>query len=330
MQRLLDRHRRVDQPESQLGGLAEHLDELLRISQSRHLHQHAIDALPLDRRLDQPELVDPLVDDLDRLLDHLPDALEDRGLGHREPNQPAAHVLDVERARAGRAEETAERLRQFSQLRQPLLQVAFANAHLDRVAADDRSAGKPNARLAQDLADVVLHRLELLPAHVVGVDLEQDVRAALQVEPEHDVALRPFRPALDRALGEEIGHGEQADDERREQDRRRLPLRNIKHGSSGSTRLQGPQASTGCPWRTRKPASALVLDRLALGANARDHRAHLAHAHAVGDLDLDLVIVDHLGDLADQPAGGNDGIAAAQVLDQFLMRPSLASAAVAG
>src|SRR5215510_13729198 len=64
---------------------------------------------------------------------------------------------------------------------------------------------------------------------------------------------------------------------------------------------------------------AIILDRLALGANARDHRAHLAHAHAVRDLDLDLVVVDDLGHLADQPTGGNDGIAAAQVLDQFLM-----------
>ena len=105
----------------------------------------------------------------------------------------------------------AERLRQLPQLGQPLLQIAFANAHLDRVAADDRSAGEPNARLPQGLAHVVLHRQELLPAHVVGIDFEQDMRAALQVEPEHDVALRPGRPALDRALGEEVGNGEQAD-----------------------------------------------------------------------------------------------------------------------
>ena len=46
-----------------------------------------------------------------------------------------------------------------------------------------------------------------------------------------------------------------------------------------------------------------VLDRLALGAHVGDHRAHLAHPHAVGDLDLDLVVIDHLGDLADQTAG---------------------------
>src|SRR5262249_14431477 len=35
--------------------------------------------------------------------------------------------------------------------------------------------------------------------------------------------------------------------------------------------------------------------------------------------DLDLIVVDHLGDLADESTGGNDGIAAAQVFDQFLV-----------
>src|SRR5262245_3573922 len=65
--------------------------------------------------------------------------------------------------------------------------------------------------------------------------------------------------------------------------------------------------------------AALLLDRFALGANARDHRAHLAHAHPVRDLHLDLIVVDHLGHLADQPAGSNDRVAAAQVLDQLLV-----------
>ncbi len=175
MQCLLDRHRGIDQPERQLGGLAEDIEELLRISQSRHLNQDAVVALALDRRFDQPQLVDPLADDLDRLLDHLPNPLDNRGLRHREPNQPASHVLGIERARAGTAEEPAEWLGQLSQLRQPLLQIIFTNAHLDRVASDDRSAGKPDPRLPQGFADLVLHRHELLPAHVVGIDFEQYV-----------------------------------------------------------------------------------------------------------------------------------------------------------
>ena len=38
-------------------------------------------------------------------------------------------------------------------------------------------------------------------------------------------------------------------------------------------------------------------------------------------------IVDHLRDLADDAAGGDDRVAAAHVLDHLLMRPSPASAA---
>ena len=44
-----------------------------------------------------------------------------------------------------------------------------------------------------------------------------------------------------------------------------------------------------------------VLDRLALGANVRHHALDLPHPHPVGDLDLDLIVVHHLGDLSDQP-----------------------------
>ena len=65
---------------------------------------------------------------------------------------------------------------------------------------------------------------------------------------------------------------------------------------------------------------SLVLHRLTLGANIGEHLPHLANAHVVRDLDFDLVVVDHLGDLADEPAIGDDGVAAPYVLDHFLMR----------
>src|SRR5215468_11271396 len=69
----------------------------------------------------------------------------------------------------------------------------------------------------------------------------------------------------------------------------------------------------------RCSALGVVLDRLALGAHARNHRAHLPHAYAVGNLDLNLLLIDHLGDLTNQPTGRNHGVAAAQVLDQVLV-----------
>jgi len=292
LQRLLGRHRAVDQTERQLRGLAENIEELLRIAETGHLHQNAIVSLALDRRLHKTQLIDALADDLDRLVHDLADALEDRRLGRGQPHQPAAGILDIEGALAGGAGKPAERLRQLPELCKALLQIVFANAHLDRVAANDRGAGQPNPLGAQDPTHVVLQREQLLPPHVVGVDLEQDVRAALQVEAEHDVALRPIRPALHHGFRKEIRDGKQADDTSREQDRQRLPLRNVKHGSSRfAPRLVASKIS-----------ARVLLDRLTLGANPRDHRAHLAHAHPVRDLDFDLVVVDDLGDLADQPA----------------------------
>src|SRR4029450_9615223 len=235
LQRLLDRRRCVDEAERQLGGLTENLEQLLGIAETGHLHQDAIVSLTLDRRLDEPELVDPLADDLDRLIDDLPDALEERGLRGAQPHPPPADVLDIDRARTGAAEEAPERLRQLAKFRQSLLQIALANGDLDRIAADDGSTSEADAGLAQDAPDIVLQCHELLPTHVVDIDLEQDVRAALQIETEHNVALRPCRPALDHALREKVGDREQAADQRREQDRRCLTLRDIEHRSSRVT-----------------------------------------------------------------------------------------------
>src|SRR5882757_6072123 len=65
---LLRVHGLVDQPELELGGLADQFDQAPWIAEARHLHQDAIDALALDGGFDQAELVDPLFDDRDRLL----------------------------------------------------------------------------------------------------------------------------------------------------------------------------------------------------------------------------------------------------------------------
>ena len=73
----------------------------VRVLQARHLHQDAVDALALDRRLDGAEFVDAALDDLDRLLDRLADALDDGGLGQRQPDQAVAGIADVDRC-AGR------------------------------------------------------------------------------------------------------------------------------------------------------------------------------------------------------------------------------------
>src|SRR5262249_29400989 len=149
-------------------------------------------------------------ENLDGLIDGLTDAFKQRGFRGGEPDRPAADVLDVDRARPGAADGSAERLRQFPELGQPRLQLALADDHLARISAEEWGAGQSDARLAQDATDIVLQRQELLPTHIVDIDLEQDMRAALQIEAEDDVALRPCRPALDHAFREEVGNGEQA------------------------------------------------------------------------------------------------------------------------
>jgi len=122
----------------------------------------------------------------------------------------AALVGDIERALAGAAQDAAERLRELAHFGQRALQVALADHHFNTGAAHRGGTGEPNARLAQHPPHVVAQLLELLLAHRAGIDLEQEMRAALQIEAQHDVPLRPFRPALDRLFRKEIRHGEHA------------------------------------------------------------------------------------------------------------------------
>ncbi len=51
-------------------------------------------------------------------------------------------------------------------------------------------------------AHVVAQRVDLSPANSCRIDLEQDVRTALKVETQHDMALCPFRPTVDSVLCE--------------------------------------------------------------------------------------------------------------------------------
>ncbi len=222
LQRLVDRNGLVDHPEGKLRGLAEDILEPLRVLQAGHLDEDAVDALALDQRLDGADLVDAPLDDLDRLLDRLPHALDDAGIGELELNQTAGFG-DVDVALAGGAEQAAQRLRQFAELGERLLRVlTLADAQLDAVTAR-RQSGIADTRFPQDATDVVEQGLYLFLAHGRGVDLEQDVRAALQVETEHDVTLRPYRQSFHGRFGEEIRDGAQAHDKRREENGGHLP-----------------------------------------------------------------------------------------------------------
>ena len=262
---LVGAHGDIDQPERELGGLADDVLEMRRILQSRHLDQNTVDAFALNARLDRAELVHPALHDLDRLVDRLADALGDRRRGQREADQAAAEIGDIDRALAAAAEHATDRLGKFPQLRQRDLRVgAFANADLDAVAAGDEP-GIADPRLAQHAPHVIEQRLDFFFPHGVGIDLEQEVRTALKIQPQHDMALRPGRPALHHAVGEEIGDGEQADDDRRDQDRDRLPAGEKQHENPCPSQRppaaisRTPRPSPVPPWHgLRTPSNAFA------------------------------------------------------------------------
>src|SRR3974390_1015091 len=111
------------------------------------------------------------------------------------------------------------------------------------------------------------------------------MRAALQIEPEHDVALRPGRPMPDHALRKEIGQGEQAYGESQEQNCRRLPAREKKHGL-GFPYFAAPLTSrvpASCAIQSPDRSSGLVvLYRLAFRAHVATHGPPRSPPHAPG------------------------------------------------
>ncbi len=274
--------------------------QLGRVLQARHLHQDTVGALPLDHRLDRAELVDAALDDLDRLFDGLADALGNGRLRHRQADQPAAGIADLKAALAAGAEQTAERLRQLAQLCQGRRQLGISgDAHFDGVIARIE-AGIADLGVAQRAANVVTHLIELLFLDVVGIDLQQQIGAALQIEAKHQMTLRPDRPAsLPSPRGKKFGTAQ------------RHTTSAVRMIASAFHRVKYNIELTRQVLEWARSESALArrtiflggisffLGRLALGAHARNHLPHLPHADAVRDLELDLVVVDHFCHFAD-------------------------------
>src|SRR5262249_45133873 len=92
--RVVDRGRRVDQLEGQLGGAAQQRLDVLGIVDPGQLDKDAILPLALDRRLLGAGLVDPAADDLDRLVDRLLPARLRRLLG--KAHRPGAGGGDLD------------------------------------------------------------------------------------------------------------------------------------------------------------------------------------------------------------------------------------------
>jgi hypothetical protein len=180
--------RLAEHAELELGGLAEQLLEARRVLQARHLHEDAVGALLLDRGFGGAERVDAAADDLDRLADGAAHPVVDARIREGELDQSLRRLGDVEGAPARLAEDRVrDRLRQFLQLREDLGAVRrVGDAQLHAPPDDLDAAVRRDAGLAQGAPHIVAQLHALRAQEVVGVDLEQHVGAALEVEAEHD------------------------------------------------------------------------------------------------------------------------------------------------
>src|SRR5262245_52045016 len=64
--------------------------------------------------------------------------------------------------------------------------------------------------------------------------------------------------------------------------------------------------------------SLRLLDGLALDTHFGDHRTDDTDADAIGDLGFEFVVIDHLGDFADETTAQDHLIAPADVLQDFV------------
>ncbi len=177
-----------------------------------------------------PRLVDAALDDLDRLLDGLAHAIEHCGLRDAQADHAAAGVGHLKIALAAGPHQTAQRLGQLTQLGERRLPIGFlGDANLGHVVAYGDAPGEADLGVAQGPANVVANLVEPLLLHIGGIDLEQQIGAALEIEAEHEPALRPGGPGLDLRFGKEVRDRAEAHDQRRQDNPQRLPPREIQH-----------------------------------------------------------------------------------------------------
>ncbi len=165
--------------------------ELARVLQARHLDENAVDALALDIGLGRAQGIDALAQHLDRLIDGAPDLVTDPGVSDGQLNEFVGGLVEVDGGPARGGQLAADRLGQGLQFRQdlgPLVEIG--QPELDALLCRANAAGYRDLFLAQKTPHVVTQILDLGLGHRSGIDLEQDMGAALQIETEHD---RPDR-----------------------------------------------------------------------------------------------------------------------------------------
>ena len=179
-----------DEAEFQLRRGADDFLQAVGVLQARHFDQHAVIALALDVGLGGAEAVDAAVEHFDGLLDGALDLVVDGGVGDGEFQQAVAGVGNVEAGAAG-----GGKRHQAGELRHDagaVVGVGDANLNATRVDAD--AAGNADFFLAQQPAQIVAQIADHAADHVGAVHFIEQMRAALQIEAEHDgFRLQPRR-----------------------------------------------------------------------------------------------------------------------------------------
>ena len=187
---------------------AENGSEPCRILQARQLHQNAVPAHTLDRRLGDPHLVHALPDDFKALFDGRVHALAYPRFRQRQPDAPVAFVRDVDVLchltealrgdRRGKQPERPLRLRGVRNVRQRY-------QHGLVLPGDGRHA---DAFLAQHLARIGRYRFEPGLDKRRRIDLQHEMRSAAQIEPQRHLLMRqPSRQPFELRRRENIGKG---------------------------------------------------------------------------------------------------------------------------
>ncbi len=177
---VLRRQGLVDHLERHLGRLADDALQLFRVALARRFDDDAVAALADDGRFLGAQGVDPLGDDaqggVDGARGRLVDAFLGQGRGQRLARLAHRQVAAARAFGQGRRHLADERIGLIGARR-------IGDRHRNAGALGGQ-AGEENALFRQLLADVFDERGGALLDHGVGIDFQQQIRAALQVETE--------------------------------------------------------------------------------------------------------------------------------------------------
>ena len=217
--------------ERQLCGLAHEFLQLFRIFEAWKLNEDAVLALADNRGFSGAQRVDAPVDGLDRRRDRVLHALVDALLRRLDGDDARlGRLLDVDVIAAGAENDVADGLDEFLQLGQRLVGVlGLVETDLHRAATGTKPR-HADLGIAHRLTRIVLEMCEPTRLQFGRIHLEQEMRAAAEIQPQRHLPLRqPIRPRRQLVLGGEVGRGEQHAEQHGAQNGEDLPAFEMQH-----------------------------------------------------------------------------------------------------